>query len=110
MKIKLFSLEKMKENGCFMMTSVSNSEDYRALFYDPRKIVKEEEVYDNLDEEDQLEFQYDAFECFYEEELQYLPYDTIISSFMEDKVWIYIPGGTGTIMIPKLPGVLYEEC
>ncbi|MGL5712116.1 MAG: hypothetical protein ACRCXT_00420 [Paraclostridium sp.] len=111
MRIKLFSLEKMLENGCFFMTMPGrNGEDYRALYFDPEGKIKTEEQYEALDEEEMIDFQMSSFECFYEEELSFLPYNTETEVRNEDRIWIYIPGGKDHIMIPKLPGVVYEEC
>ncbi|MGL4452444.1 MAG: hypothetical protein ACRCTZ_14865 [Sarcina sp.] len=110
MKIKLFSLEKMLENGCFFMTMPGrNGEDYRALYFDPEKKIKTEEQYEALEEE-MIDFQMSSFECFYEEELKLLPYDTETEVSNEGRIWLSIPGGEDYIMIPKLPGVVYEEC
>lgn len=117
MKIKIFSFEEMLKNGCFMMTMLNgNNEDQKILFYDGEEKIKSEEQYVAIEEdEDKIEFQMHAWECFYEDELPYVPHGQIIEiddKFYNDESqdWLLIESGIGTLQIPRLPGVIYEEC
>lgn len=115
MKIKFNTLDEMKAKGCFEMYIPSNNQkDVKVLFYDPNEKVKTEEDYLNLSEEEMVDFQTECWECFYDDELQHIPYGSTLEINHEDydkgEDWFYIGFSVGTLTIPKLPGVIYEEC
>lgn len=116
MKIKVFTLEKMKENGCFWMTMPNGAygEDKETLFYDPKGKIKSEKDYLKLSEHKMINFQMSSYECFYDDELDFIKKETEIEindmEYNNGERYFAIDCEIGIILMPRLPGVLYEEC
>lgn len=104
MKIKFFTIEEMIEKGCFWMSTHEGQD--RMLFYDPNEKIKSEEEYLKLTEEEKVNFQVEAWECFCEDEVPYIPCgEEKEIDIEEDRFWIHFNDG---LLIPVLPGVIFE--
>ncbi|MGL5713211.1 MAG: hypothetical protein ACRCX2_09345 [Paraclostridium sp.] len=101
-KIKIFSLKKMLENGCFF-------DKDNTLLYDGN-----EEVINNFDYEKTYE-DYKSihiWSALSEGEIPYTPFEkeVVVDEKEIDDDFLYITTDAGSIQIPNIEGVFYERC